>query len=154
MSLWDWAVTAYAAPGVSEACLELQDAHGQSVPLLLWAAWTAREGRPLDEDAVDAACDTARIWDEIAIAPLRAVRRRLKTRTPDMDDAAREAVREQVKAVELDSERRLLLALEGVAPAKAGSPRDALKAMSVVARAWSPITPRPALIRLSERLPA
>ena len=36
---------------------------------------------------------------------------------PDLDDAAREAVRAQVKAVELEAERRLLAALEALAPA-------------------------------------
>ena len=44
MRLWDWAVAAYGADGVADACLELQDAAGQNVPLLLWAAWTARTG--------------------------------------------------------------------------------------------------------------
>ncbi|HRJ63367.1 MAG TPA: DUF2390 domain-containing protein, partial [Brevundimonas sp.] len=31
MSLWDWALKAYAADGVADACLELQDAAGQNV---------------------------------------------------------------------------------------------------------------------------
>ncbi len=43
--LWTWACAAYAAPGVAEACLSLQDYHEQNVPLLLWAAWTAATGR-------------------------------------------------------------------------------------------------------------
>ena len=49
--LWTWACAAYAAPGVSEACLSLQDYHEQNVPLLLWAAWTAITGRRPDEEA-------------------------------------------------------------------------------------------------------
>ncbi|MDI6624629.1 MAG: TIGR02444 family protein, partial [Brevundimonas sp.] len=36
--LWDWAVRAYASDGVGDACLHLQDAAGQNVPLLLWAS--------------------------------------------------------------------------------------------------------------------
>lgn len=39
MRLWDWAVAAYGAPGVGEACLTLQDSHDQNVPVLLWSAW-------------------------------------------------------------------------------------------------------------------
>ena len=85
MSLWDWALTAYAAEGVADACLELQDAAGQNIPLLLWAAWCAHTGRTPDEDALEAAGDTARAWQETAIAPLRAVRRALKARAPDLD---------------------------------------------------------------------
>ena len=39
MSLWDWTLRAYAQPGVPEACLDLQDRHGQNTSLLLWAVW-------------------------------------------------------------------------------------------------------------------
>jgi uncharacterized protein (TIGR02444 family) len=154
MSLWDWAVAAYSAEGVAEACLELQDSAGQNIPLLLWAAWCAIEGRMPDEDALEAAGDTARAWQETAIAPLRAVRRVLKPRTPDLDDAHREAVRDMVKAVELEAERRLLTALEALAPPSTGPARPALAAMVAAARVWSPITPRAGLVRLAERLPA
>src|SRR5690606_10945881 len=51
--LWTWACAAYAAPGVSEACLSLQDYHEQNVPLLLWAAWTAVTGRRPDEETIE-----------------------------------------------------------------------------------------------------
>ncbi|MFY8164916.1 MAG: TIGR02444 family protein [Brevundimonas sp.] len=74
MSLWDWALTAYAAEGVADACLELQDAAGQNIPLLLWAAWCAHTGRTLDEDALEAAGDTARAPARAAAAPARRPR--------------------------------------------------------------------------------
>jgi uncharacterized protein (TIGR02444 family) len=153
-TFWDWALKAYAAPGVSEACLHLQDAHGQNVPLLLWAAWTAATGRTPDEDAIEAACDTARAWDGAAVAPLRAVRRTLKLPIPDIEGPAREALREQVKAVELAAERHLLTGLEALAPAPSGPPRPALDALVAVARLWSRTVPRLALSTLAERLPA
>lgn len=154
MSLWDWAVAAYAAPGVSEACLALQDRDGQNVCLLLYAAWCGRSGRALTEDDVEAAVDTARVWSETAIDPLRRVRRVLKVRRPDMDDAAREAVRDQVKAVELAAERRLLEALEALAPSPSTDGGSPLPALVAVSRAWGETLPRPALTRLSEMLPA
>src|SRR5690606_19138568 len=34
LALWEWAVAAYARPGVSDVCLQLQDGDGQNVPLL------------------------------------------------------------------------------------------------------------------------
>jgi len=154
MSLWDWSLKAWAADGVADACLELQDAAGQNAPLLLWAAWAAATGRSPDADAVEAACDTARAWQETAIAPLRTVRRALKTRAPDLDDAAREAVRARVKAVELEAERHLLTALEALAPPPSGPPRAALAALVAAARQWSPVTPRAGLVKLADRLPA
>ena len=125
MRLWDWAVAAYAAPDVAEACLLLQDRHEQNVPLLLWSAWVAATGRRPDEETLEAACDTARAWDSLAVAPLRAIRRTLKAPIPDIDDAPREAIRDRIKAVELEAERRLLEALEALAPEPAGPPRAA-----------------------------
>ncbi|MDP1528584.1 MAG: TIGR02444 family protein [Rhodoferax sp.] len=154
MSVWDWVLTAYAADGVADACLELQDSAGQNIPLLLWAAWCAAEGRVPDEDALEAAGDTARAWQDTAIAPLRAVRRALKPRAPDLDDTDREAVRAQVKAVELEAERCLLIALETLAPAPSGPPQPPITALVAAARAWSPMTPRAGLVRLADRLPA
>lgn len=153
-TFWDWALAAYAAPGVAEACLELQDAHDQNVPLLLWAAWCARNGRRPGEDDLDAACDTARVWTDAAILPLRDLRRRLKSTIPDMAPPDRLAVREQIKAVELDAERRLMSALEALAPAPSGELRPALDALAELSRRRDRITPRPALAALAERLPA
>ncbi len=152
--LWEWSVRAWGTEGVAETCLHLQDAAGQCPPLLLWAAWAARTGRPVDDEALEAACDIARAWQEAAVVPLRALRRSLKRRNPDLEDADREAVRAQVKAVELDAERRLLAALEALSPAPAGSSRPVLEALVAVARRWSPTTPRAGLTELAERLPA
>jgi uncharacterized protein (TIGR02444 family) len=149
--LWTWAVAAYGRDGVAETCLSLQDRDGQCVPLLLFGAWAASTGRPLDDEAVEAACDVARVWQEQAIAPLRAVRRALKPPLIDMEAAAREDVRRQVKAVELEAEKRLL---EGLAPLAGapGAPRDPLPDMVRLSRAWGEALPRPSLSRLAERL--
>lgn len=154
MTLWDWSVAAYAADGVANACLDLQDHHEQNTCLLLWAGWNAATGHRPDEDTIEAACDAARAWDSTTISPLRAVRRTLKLPVPDIDDAAREAVRTRIKAVELEAERRLLLALEALSPDSSGPPRPAIDALVETARVWTRIIPRPALIRLAERLPA
>lgn len=154
MSLWDWSVRVWAVEAVQVAGLDLQDAQGQNLPLLLWAAWCAQTGRAPDADDIEAACDTARVWQETTVAPLRAIRRTLKTRTPDLDDADRDAVRAQIKAIELDAERRLLAALEALAPAPSGQPKPVFPALVAVAREWSPITPRRSLELLADRLPA
>ena len=87
--LWDWAVAAYGAPGVSEACVALQDNHEQNVPVLLWSAWIAATGRNPDAETIEAACDTARAWDSVVVAPLRSIRRTLKAPVPDIDDGPR-----------------------------------------------------------------
>ncbi len=155
IDFWDWAVAAYARPGVAELCLDLQDAHGQNVPLLLWAIWAGQDGRRIDAAQAVA---TARAWQEV-ISPLRDVRRRLKTTVTEGDDAQRLAVREQVKAVELSAEKALMTLL-----ASQSSPALDVAALSVVpgarnaivldgilsvATAWNPDTPLDRLAQLS-----
>lgn len=152
--LWTWVVAAYDAPGVAEACLSLQDHNEQNVPLMLWAAWVAITGRRPDEETIEAACDAARAYDTVVVAPLRAVRRTLKAPIPDVDNEHREALRQQVKALELDAERRLMLELEALAPAPSGAPRRALDGLAETAKLWARVVPRPALTTLADRLPA
>ena len=152
--LWTWAVAAYDAPGVAEACLSLQDHNEQNAPLLLWAAWVAVTGRRPDEETIEAACDAARAYDTVIVSQLRAVRRTLKAPIPDVDDAHREALRQQVKALELDAERRLMLELEDLAPAPSGAPRRAIDGLVETAKLWTRVVPRPALTILADRLPA
>jgi len=131
--LWDWAVASYGRPGVAEACLALQDDHGQNVPLLLWTVWSTAQGRRPDPAAGGA---LARRWEDEAVGPLRRLRRALKGIAPDLIDAPdREAVRAQVKAVELDAERRLLAALSRVVPMP-GAPRPAPAALEESAAAY------------------
>ena len=154
MRLWDWAVAAYGAPGVGEACLALQDSHDQNVPLLLWSAWVAATGRKPDAETIEAACDTARAWDSVVVAPLRSVRRILKAPVPDIDDGPRESVRNRIKALELEAERHLLDALEALAPEPSGPARPIIDGLAATARMWADVTPRPALVRLADALPA
>jgi len=143
---WDWAVAVYERPGVAEVCLRLQDAHGQCVPLLLWAAWS-RDTQP----AVAAeAASQARSWLEI-IEPLRTVRRRLKTPVSRDDDRARLSLRERVKATELAAEQALMTGLEALVPGRAaGSP--VLPALLTVSSAWGGRVPVEVLARLAELL--
>lgn len=151
---WNWAVGRYEASGVSEACLHLQDVQGQNVPLLLWASWCSATGRELDEETLEAACDLARSWAVVSIEPLRTVRRNLKVRVIDIDDAGRLALRDRVKALELEAEKVLMAGLESLAPFPSVEPRPTIDTLARVARSWSRVVPRPALMRLADLLPA
>ncbi len=154
MSLWDYALTAWKTPGVETAALELQDIGGQSICLLLWAGWTAREGFALDDETIEAACDTARAWDSRVTGPLRSIRRAIKGPVIDISTGDREAIRAQVKTIELDAERRLLASLEALAPADRAAPRPALDALVAVSRVWDRSTPRAGLTALAALLPS
>jgi uncharacterized protein (TIGR02444 family) len=131
MGLWDWALTAYARPGVAAICLALQDGHDQNVPLLLAAAWAASEGRTLD---LDRAVAVARAWEADVVGPLRSARRGLKISQSPIPDSGREALRETVKAVELEAERLLLAALESLAWPGEAAPLE--PALAAVAARW------------------
>lgn len=152
MSLWDWALEAYARPGVQDACLNLQDGHGQCVPYLLWAAWAAADGQVLSAATLSRGAALARAWEETAVGPLRQVRRRLKTPHSGVADAAREAARAQVKAAELAAERALMDALEALSPQGRGRVMPLADALADAAAAWGAAPPLQALRDLAENL--
>ena len=142
--LWDWAVAAYRgdAPAI---CLDLQDAHGQNVPLLLWAAWCAHEGTVIDDATLAQAVAVARTWDGV-VTPLRLARRRLKT----LDS---EVLRNKVKAVELLAEKALLEALPlPPRPAAVTVGMTLTGAVMAAADAWAPGCPAEKLARLTQAL--
>jgi uncharacterized protein (TIGR02444 family) len=146
MDIWDWSLAVYARPGVADACLTLQDAHGQNVPLLLWAVWAeARDPALLARGA-----EATRAWDAVAVRPLREIRRTLKTPQPPVADAAREALREDVKDAELRAERVLLETLAGLGRRGGGAP--ALEALEAASHAWGNPAPRAALAVLAAAL--
>jgi uncharacterized protein (TIGR02444 family) len=134
-ALWDWAATAYGRPGAEPAALALQDEHGVSVPLLFWVLWSQAQGRTPD---FQAGAELARTWETEAVGPLRKLRRALKALGEDPD---REAVRDQVRAVEFDAERRLLSALERVAP-RPGPPASPSEMLAQAAHVYGvPLEP-------------
>jgi uncharacterized protein (TIGR02444 family) len=148
MRLWDWALQAYARQPVAEACLSLQDAHGQNVPWLLWAAWMAGEGRTAD---LKDAAKLMRAWDVEVGAPLRGVRRALKPARPPVDDAAKEALRDAVKAIELKGERVLMESLEALS-GPPGAPVSVLDGLVAAAQASGDPPRRAALEQLASAL--
>lgn len=148
MSLWDWAVAAYEAPGVADACLELQDGHGQSTCFLLWAAWSGAA----DPGLLERAADIARAWDAELIGPLRQARRALKPPRPPLPDAEREALREEVKAAELKAEQGLLMTLGRLVPARRS--QDQLGVLRAAAGIWGEAAPEAALAALAAGLDA
>jgi uncharacterized protein (TIGR02444 family) len=137
---------AYARPGVPQACLTLQDAYGQNTSLLLWAVWAETD----DPALLARAADAARRWEALALAPLRGVRRALKPAFAPIDDGAREALREDVKAAELHAERVLVEALETLTESHGGV--HALAALEAASKAWGQPAPADALAVLASAL--
>lgn len=147
MAIWEWALETYANPGVPEACLALQDAHGQNTSLLLWAVWA----EAADPEVLGRAAEATRRWEALALVPLREVRRALKPASPPVADAAREGLREDVKAAELRAERVLLETLAQMAREASGG-ACAFDALRAASRAWGRPAPDDALAALAAAL--
>ncbi len=152
MRLWPWALQTYGGAEVAQACLDLQDGHRQSVPYLLWAAWAAQDGRTLSPDILSRGALLAGHWEQAAVAPLRLARRSMKSPVDGVADAAREALRAEVKALELKAEQTLMAALEDMAPAAASASAPPEPALVAAAGAWMFPAPRSALRRLAKAL--
>jgi len=146
MSLWAWALEAYGRPGAPRACLALQDEHGQNASFLLWAVWA----KTADPALLARAAQVARAWDGQVLSPLRDIRRRLKPPFPPVDAAAREGLRDDVKAAELRAERVLMETLEALGGGRGGA--HALDALTAASRAWGAPAPESALAALAAAL--
>ena len=112
--LWSFALSTYARPGVEAACLRLQ-AKGADVCLLLCGAWLEQRGVTPTAERLQALQHMARPWQKEVVEPLRQVR--VQWRAMAQQDEPLAALRERVKALELEAERQLLTRLEALAQA-------------------------------------
>ncbi|RON55364.1 TIGR02444 family protein [Pseudomonas frederiksbergensis] len=110
--LWSFSLNTYARPGVEGLCLQLQSA-GANVCLLLCGLWLERRGVDCTEQRLQALFEVAGPWEVNVVQPLRALRTQWKAAAAL--DVELKALREQVKNLELESERHLLLQLERTA---------------------------------------
>jgi uncharacterized protein (TIGR02444 family) len=109
--LWTFALEVYSRPGVSEACLWLQDRRSLDVDMLLFALWHGVTRGELDASLLERADSFSRVWSSRVVRRLRALRRRLSA--PE---------RASVQRVELAAERVQLEALERLAGEACSSP--------------------------------
>ena len=100
---WNGIVALYAEPALQQSLLRRQDEEGLDVVLHLFARWAAAQGHALDEAALAQAEALVAPWRAEVIAPLRTLRRSMKTMGGGT--ALREAVRDKVKVAELAAER-------------------------------------------------
>ncbi|MBS7700843.1 MULTISPECIES: TIGR02444 family protein [unclassified Chelatococcus] len=110
--LWDFALDLYGRPGVSHACLTLQDEAGLDVIHLIVVAYADHIGKPLDAEDIATSREAMKDWRAGAVLPLRTARRFLKAPLPALD-AEKEALREAVKAAELKAEQLQLAMAHG-----------------------------------------
>src|ERR1043165_9442505 len=76
---WQFSIKFYAMPGVAQACIELQDQAKVDVNILFFLLWNATQGRTYkkaDVAEVERLIGPSR---DIALVPIRNVRRALKS---------------------------------------------------------------------------
>lgn len=110
--LWSFSLGTYARPGVESLCLQLQSA-GANVCLLLCGLWLEQRAVDCTEQRLQQLFQVAEPWEVNVVQPMRTLRQQWKAAAAD--DADLNALREQIKALELEAERHLLLQLERTA---------------------------------------
>jgi uncharacterized protein (TIGR02444 family) len=110
--LWKFSLAVYGAPGVSAACLDLQERRGADVNLVLYAGFVGASGRGRLSAAALAACQAlVAPWSRTVVQPLRGVRRALKGGLDGLPGEPAAALRRAVQAAELEAERIEQMAL-------------------------------------------
>ena len=109
---WRFSVERYAAPGVAEACLTLQDSAGVDVNLILLALWLGGRGHRLAPGDGERLAALAADWQGPLVTPLRSVRRLLKERRGLPWDDAISELRTDLASIELALEQVEQLLLE------------------------------------------
>jgi uncharacterized protein (TIGR02444 family) len=103
-SCWDFVVELYAKPGVSQACLELQDRLGVDVSFLLTILFYAKHhGIDFSVEQIASLDRSISAWRDEVIVPLRRLRRRVKG--ADLLNFPTEEFYRRIKADELQAEQ-------------------------------------------------
>jgi uncharacterized protein (TIGR02444 family) len=103
--LWRFSLELYRAPGFSDACIRLQDEVGLDVNIIFFLLWNASLKKQFSADDVRATDHAVAAWREIAVIPIRNIRRALKDAPVLPDPGVVEDYRTKIKAIELEAER-------------------------------------------------
>jgi uncharacterized protein (TIGR02444 family) len=104
-SFWEFSLAVYSKPEVPEACLELQDKFSADVNVLLFMLWAADQGRRLDAQDISKVAGLVTDWQNEVVRPLRLTRRFLKSPAAAWQLEEVTALRQRIKANELEAER-------------------------------------------------
>lgn len=110
--LWKLANRLYASPGVSDACLRLQDECAVDVCVLMLLLFLARRKRAVRATQVQMILRASNEWRAEIVQVLRVMRRRLKVAPRFVEADSRESLRSLIKKAELQAEHLQLDALE------------------------------------------
>jgi uncharacterized protein (TIGR02444 family) len=119
--LWEFATWAYSQQGIDKALLSMQNRLGVDINMVLFCVWLAYRGSGGNDLAqhLAGALKMSREWQRNLIEPIRNCRENLKAviEGPDLVGRSREAataLRERLKANELDLEALQIMSLYGL----------------------------------------
>jgi uncharacterized protein (TIGR02444 family) len=98
--IWEYSLAVYGREEVARECLRAQDELQADVNTVLYAGWLASTDQRLSFAHLEGLDAAVGQWRERVVVPLRTLRRQLR----DYPDGA--AVRDSIKALELQSEER------------------------------------------------
>lgn len=110
-TFWSWMLEVYPRPGVSEALIALQDREGLNVNALLFSIWLGCRGSRLTREGASEIERLNNDWANAIVAPVRTVRRVLKTSDLIADDKKVD-IRKRIQAIELELEEMHCALLE------------------------------------------
>jgi uncharacterized protein (TIGR02444 family) len=125
---WRFSLGFYRQPGVADACIALQDECGVDVNVLFFFLWLAADKKQVLPDNARAVCEQALLWRDDVVAPLRSLRRKLKSGSTFVAPDTAELFRTKIKAIELESERLEQEALFAMTPNLEAKPAESVEA--------------------------
>lgn len=130
---WTFALALYGQDAAREALLRLQDRDGADVPMMLWCVWRGVEGFSISGDVMTEAVGFSTAWREGTVAPLRKIRKALKSGISGVEVAMSEAARSRVAETEQAVERMQMDQLAGMSGDHPhGDPRQNLERYALV----------------------
>lgn len=114
---WDFSVCTYCADGVADACVSLQNDHGADVNMLLFCCWVGVHFGRFDRELFGKASRFSTHWTDNVVMPLRSARTWMKHHGCETEPVPMEscmALREEIKAIELSSEKMQQEVLESL----------------------------------------
>lgn len=115
---WDFSYKVYTNDGVDRLCLQLQDARGFDVNLVLFCLWFGVTRGELTDAALARARWQSDAWRTLKVQPLRSLRQHMKRRLEEVPVGNRPTyrqLRERIKHCELEAERLQQQILERLA---------------------------------------
>jgi uncharacterized protein (TIGR02444 family) len=98
---WRFSLAVYGQAGVADECLQLQQAIGADVNLVLFCAWTGTRAIVLSGDDIAQAMARVVAWQDQVVRPLRTVRQNMK----GLELGELEGFRARVKSIEIEAEQ-------------------------------------------------